>query len=144
VFVALDPEFAVGRTKPGGAIGSIDASDINAVQWYLDALAQQHLPKKMLIVHRSRPNDHGRRGHRAPRRRRPGHRHGRLRPGRHQAGEVPPLRRRAVCTIRRHQDLWHGPTPDREAAAGLTPRPSSSSTSSVCHRLYAIRRPGLR
>ncbi len=53
VFVALDPEFALsGRTTPGEAIGSIDASDINAVQWYLDALAaQQHLPKKMLIVH---------------------------------------------------------------------------------------------
>ncbi len=53
VFVALDPEFALaGSVKPGDAIGSIDASDINAVQWYLAALtAQRHLPKKMLIVH---------------------------------------------------------------------------------------------
>lgn len=53
VFVALDPEFALGgNVKPGDAIGSIDASDINAVQWYLAALtAQHHLPKKMLIVH---------------------------------------------------------------------------------------------
>jgi hypothetical protein len=53
VFVALDPEFALGGSeKPGDAIGSIDASDINAVQWYLAALsAQRHLPKKMLIVH---------------------------------------------------------------------------------------------
>jgi len=53
VFVALDPEFALdGNVKPGDAIGSIDASDINAVQWYLAAISSQnHLPKKMLIVH---------------------------------------------------------------------------------------------
>jgi hypothetical protein len=53
VFVALDPEFALsGSVKPGDAIGSIDASDINAVQWYLAALsADRHLPAKMLIVH---------------------------------------------------------------------------------------------
>ena len=53
VFVALDPEFALsGSVKPGDAIGSIDASDINAVQWYLAALsAQRRLPAKMLIVH---------------------------------------------------------------------------------------------
>lgn len=53
VFVALDPEFALGgHLKPGDAIGSIDASDINAVQWYLAALSQRfHVPQKMLIVH---------------------------------------------------------------------------------------------
>ena len=53
VFVALDPEFALGGSvKPGDAIGSIDASDINAVQWYLAALSQRfHVPQKMLIVH---------------------------------------------------------------------------------------------
>ena len=53
VFVALDPEFALGgNLKPGDAIGSIDASDINAVQWYLAALSQRsQVPTKMLIVH---------------------------------------------------------------------------------------------
>jgi hypothetical protein len=53
VFVALDPEFALaGGAKPGDAIGSIDASDINAVQWYLAAFSKRyHLPDKMLIVH---------------------------------------------------------------------------------------------
>ena len=53
VFVALDPEFALdGNVKPGDAIGSVDASDINAVQWYLAAISSQnHLPKKMLIIH---------------------------------------------------------------------------------------------
>jgi hypothetical protein len=53
VFVALDPEFALsGNKKPGEAIGSLDAGDINAVQWYLAALsAQRHLPAKLLVVH---------------------------------------------------------------------------------------------
>ena len=53
VFVALDPEFALGGSvKPGDAIGSIDAADINAVQSYLaDLTRQHHLPKKMLVVH---------------------------------------------------------------------------------------------
>jgi hypothetical protein len=36
VFVALDPEFALpAGTKPGEAIGSIDASDVNGVEAYL-------------------------------------------------------------------------------------------------------------
>jgi hypothetical protein len=53
VFVAIDPEFALGnQTKPGEAVGSIDASDINAVQQYLVNLSQaSHLPTKMLNVH---------------------------------------------------------------------------------------------
>jgi hypothetical protein len=53
VFVALDPEFALtGSTKPGDAIGTIDAGDLNAVQSYLGNLSEsRHLPKKMLIVH---------------------------------------------------------------------------------------------
>jgi hypothetical protein len=53
VFVALDPEFALaGGAKPGEAIGSIDAGDINAVQQYLATLTrEQRLPQKMLIVH---------------------------------------------------------------------------------------------
>lgn len=57
VFVALDPEFALqGATRPGQAIGAIDASDVNAVQWYLGKLSERlHLPKKMLIVHQFQP-----------------------------------------------------------------------------------------
>ncbi len=57
VFVALDPEFALrGGVKPGEAIGSIDASDINAVQAYLaDLTRRHHLPNKMLIVHQFQP-----------------------------------------------------------------------------------------
>ena len=53
VFAALDPEFALsGSVKPGEQIGSLDASDINAVQAYLATLtSEHHLPKKMLIVH---------------------------------------------------------------------------------------------
>jgi hypothetical protein len=53
VFVALDPEFALpGDTRPGQAIGSIDAGEINAVQAYLAALAErERLPRKVLIVH---------------------------------------------------------------------------------------------
>jgi hypothetical protein len=53
VFLALDPEFALaGRDAPGDAIGSLAASDINAVQWYLAELSRaKQLPQKMLIVH---------------------------------------------------------------------------------------------
>ncbi len=53
VFVALDPEFALAsRSKPGEDIGSIDASDVNAVQQYLADISRlYHLPKKMLVVH---------------------------------------------------------------------------------------------
>lgn len=53
VFVALDPEFALaGGKRPGDAIGSIDASEINAAQWYLSAFVRtHHLPDKLLIVH---------------------------------------------------------------------------------------------
>jgi hypothetical protein len=53
VHLALDPEFALaGREKPGEAIGSLDASDINAVQWLLETFTEERgLPKKMLIVH---------------------------------------------------------------------------------------------
>ncbi len=53
VSVALDPEFALpSSTKPGQRIGSIDATDINAVQAYVaQVTAAERLPKKMLIVH---------------------------------------------------------------------------------------------
>ncbi|PKN80360.1 MAG: hypothetical protein CVU47_09180 [Chloroflexi bacterium HGW-Chloroflexi-9] len=57
VHVALDPEFAT-RTDgepPGVAIGSLDASEVNAVQDYLGALAAQHaLPPKVLVIHQFR------------------------------------------------------------------------------------------
>lgn len=53
VMPAIDPEFALtGDQRPGGAVGSITASDLNAAQWYLAGLTQQQrLPRKMLIVH---------------------------------------------------------------------------------------------
>jgi hypothetical protein len=53
VFVALDPEFALrGPYKPGEAVGSIDAADINAVQHYLAEFSRTNgLPPKVLVVH---------------------------------------------------------------------------------------------
>jgi hypothetical protein len=53
VHVALDPEFALaGGATPGAEIGTLDASDINAVQWLLAEFARRHhLPKKVLVVH---------------------------------------------------------------------------------------------
>lgn len=53
VFVAIDPEFALaGRSRPGAAIGAIDANAINDAQAYLAGLADKlRLPKKLLIVH---------------------------------------------------------------------------------------------
>jgi hypothetical protein len=53
VHLALDPEFALaGVAKPGEAIGSLDASDINAVQWLLaEFVRERGLPPKMLVVH---------------------------------------------------------------------------------------------
>jgi hypothetical protein len=51
---AVDPEFMMKNGgKPGGKIGTMDASDIN---WVADQLAQivreNHLPPKVLIIHR--------------------------------------------------------------------------------------------
>jgi hypothetical protein len=53
VHLALDPEFALaGGDAPGQAIGTLNADDINAVQWTLSELARsRQLPRKMLIVH---------------------------------------------------------------------------------------------
>lgn len=53
VMVAIDPEFALaGDQLPGGPVGSVTASDINAAQWYLSELVrQERLPRKMLVVH---------------------------------------------------------------------------------------------
>jgi hypothetical protein len=57
VHVALDPEFAWGRTGiPGEDIGHLDAADINRAQQLLQQFAIEHrLPTKMLIVHQFLP-----------------------------------------------------------------------------------------
>ncbi|MEP6691087.1 MAG: hypothetical protein ABJD07_08010 [Gemmatimonadaceae bacterium] len=55
--LALDPEFAMaGSTKiPGKVIGTMDATEINAVIAMLGALVDSlRLPPKMLIIHRFR------------------------------------------------------------------------------------------
>ncbi len=54
VELALDPEFALQPPKrPGTAIGSLDASDINFAARYLAHLVTQYnLPPKFLVVHR--------------------------------------------------------------------------------------------
>ncbi|MEP6779386.1 MAG: hypothetical protein ABJC26_05805 [Gemmatimonadaceae bacterium] len=54
VHFGMDPEFSMkDGTKPGKKIGSYDAKDVN---WVVDHLAnivtQNHLPPKVLIVHR--------------------------------------------------------------------------------------------
>jgi hypothetical protein len=57
VHLALDPEFATRSSGlvPGTAIGTLDATPINAVQHYLAELVQQStMPAKMLIVHQFR------------------------------------------------------------------------------------------
>jgi hypothetical protein len=55
VEVALDPEFHVypGRLTPGIPVGTIEASQVNAVQALLDTyVQQQHLPhRKVLVIH---------------------------------------------------------------------------------------------
>ena len=55
VHLALDPEFAM-RTKgvpPGRRIGTLDAQDINyAIDVLADLVEREHLPPKILIVHR--------------------------------------------------------------------------------------------
>jgi hypothetical protein len=58
VHLALDPEFALsGDQAPGDAIGSIDASDVAEAQNELVAIAEEnHIPSKMLIVHRFTEN----------------------------------------------------------------------------------------
>lgn len=54
VELALDPEFAMHNgQRPGHVIGSLDASDVNAVAAYLAGLVRaHHLPPKILLVHR--------------------------------------------------------------------------------------------
>ncbi|MCX6787083.1 MAG: hypothetical protein NTY93_00975 [Candidatus Kaiserbacteria bacterium] len=54
VHLAIDPEFSMKYgDKPGSVIGTFDAADINYAAAYLASLVQaNHLPPKMLIVHR--------------------------------------------------------------------------------------------
>lgn len=54
VHLAIDPEFAMHNgAKPGTVIGSFDASDINYAANYLAQIVKEnHLPPKVLIVHR--------------------------------------------------------------------------------------------
>jgi hypothetical protein len=57
VHLALDPEFAMRKRggRPGQRIGSLDGSEVNAVQRYLAGLVRTHtLPPKMLILHQFR------------------------------------------------------------------------------------------
>ena len=54
VHLALDPEFATrpDREPPGSAIGTLFASDVNAVQRYLAELVrEERLPRKILVLH---------------------------------------------------------------------------------------------
>lgn len=54
VHLAIDPEFAMHNgAKPGTVIGTMDASDVNYAANYLAQLVKEnHLPPKILIVHR--------------------------------------------------------------------------------------------
>lgn len=54
VHFGIDPEFSMkGGQRPGTAIGTFDAADINYVSQYLAGIVQKHnLPPKMLVIHR--------------------------------------------------------------------------------------------
>ncbi|MEI7777019.1 MAG: hypothetical protein WCI52_00175 [bacterium] len=54
VHLAIDPEFAMHNgQKPGGYIGSFDATDVNYAANYLAKLVRDNnLPPKILVVHR--------------------------------------------------------------------------------------------
>lgn len=54
VHLAIDPEFSMKYgDKPGTVIGTFDASDVNYVIKYMsDIVKENHLPPKVLIVHR--------------------------------------------------------------------------------------------
>ena len=54
VELAIDPEFSMKYgNAPGTVIGTFDASDINYAAGYLAGLVRaQHLPPKVLVVHR--------------------------------------------------------------------------------------------
>jgi hypothetical protein len=54
VHFGIDPEFSMkGGQRPGKAVGTFDAADINYATSYLAGLVKQHnLPPKILIIHR--------------------------------------------------------------------------------------------
>ena len=54
VHLAIDPEFRMKYGQPPGTVvGTVDATDVNAAAKYLAGLVQaNHLPPKILIVHR--------------------------------------------------------------------------------------------
>lgn len=57
VHLAIDPEFATARdgVAPGLAIGSVTGAQVNDVQEFLGQVAiDEHLPRKILIVHQFR------------------------------------------------------------------------------------------
>jgi hypothetical protein len=58
VALAIDPEWRMGPGEvPGQKIGSVQASEVNAVSSWLDALtARHHLPQKLLLVHQFTTN----------------------------------------------------------------------------------------
>lgn len=53
VGLALDPEWRMGpNDRPGQKVGSVHASEVNAVSQWLDDLVRQHaLPQKLLLLH---------------------------------------------------------------------------------------------
>lgn len=54
VHLALDPEWNMGpEGRPGRAIGSMSAAEINyAIRWLADIVEEHDLPPKILVVHR--------------------------------------------------------------------------------------------
>jgi len=55
VHLAIDPEFAMKKSgmRPGTAVGTVDATELNAIADYLASLVKANaLPPKVLIVHR--------------------------------------------------------------------------------------------
>lgn len=57
VSLALDPEWHTPDAIPGKVIGSVDAREVNAVSFWLEDLVRRnHLPQKLLVIHRFTPN----------------------------------------------------------------------------------------
>ena len=58
VSLAIDPEFSMKHSeRPGTVIGTFDAADINYAAQYLAGLVRDnHLPPKILVVHRFTPD----------------------------------------------------------------------------------------
>ncbi len=54
VHLGIDPEFSMkGGQRPGTAIGTFDAADINyAIDWLADIVHEYKLPPKVLVIHR--------------------------------------------------------------------------------------------